>query len=57
MAITAADAEDDSDPARPGRLDLKAGGNYTAVANLTRAGTDGHLFNNDTSKTTPGRAG
>ena len=39
VAITAADADDDSDPAiGPVDLDLKAGGNYTAVAHLDEGG-------------------
>ena len=57
VAITAADAEDDSDPAiGPVDLDLKAGGNYTAVAHLTEEGEPtATLFTNDTSKTDAGQ--
>ena len=40
---------------RPFALKLKAGGNYTAVAHLTRAGHYGPLFTNDTSKTDAGQ--
>ena len=58
VAITAADAEDDSDPAI-GPIDLKlAGGkNYTAVAHLKENGDPtATLFTNDTSRPTPARA-
>jgi Domain of unknown function (DUF4397) len=57
VAITAADAEDDSDPAiGPVDLDLKAGGNYTAVAHLDEGGDPtATLFTNDTSKTEAGQ--
>ncbi|HLL63447.1 MAG TPA: DUF4397 domain-containing protein [Propionibacteriaceae bacterium] len=57
VAITAADAEDDSDPAiGPVDLDLKAGGNYTAVAHLDEGGDPtATLFTNDTSKTDAGQ--
>ncbi len=51
VAITAADAEDDSDPAiGPIDLDLEDGGNYTAVAHLEEGGDPtATLFTNDTS--------
>jgi hypothetical protein len=57
VAITASDAEDDSDPAiGPVDLELTDGGNYTAVAHLN---TDGDptatLFGNDTSRTDAGQ--
>ena len=57
VAITAADAKDDSDPAiGPVDLDLKAGGNYTAVAHLDEGGDPtATLFTNDTSKTDAGQ--
>ena len=57
VAITAADADDDSDPAiGPVDLDLKAGGNYTAVAHLDEGGDPtATLFTNDTSKTDAGQ--
>jgi hypothetical protein len=57
VAITAADAEDDSDPAiGPVDLDLKAGGNYTAVAHLDEGGDPtATLFTNDTSRTDAGQ--
>ena len=57
VAITAADAEDDSDPAiGPVDLDLKAGGNYTAVAHLEEGGDPtATLFTNDVSKTDAGQ--
>jgi hypothetical protein len=57
VAITAADAEDDSDPAiGPVDLELKAGGNYTAVAHLKENGDPtATLFTNDTSKTEAGQ--
>ena len=57
VAITAADAEDDSDPAI-GPIDLKlaAGKNYTAVAHLKENGDPtATLFTNDTSKTDAGQ--
>ncbi len=51
VAITAADADDDSDPAiGPVDLKLKGGGNYTAVAHLDEGGDPtATLFTNDTS--------
>ena len=57
VAITAADADDDSDPAiGPVDLSLEAGGNYTAVAHLkTNGDPTATLFDNDTSKTDPGQ--
>jgi hypothetical protein len=57
VAITAADAKDDSDPAiGPVDLDLKAGGNYTAVAHLDEGGDPtATLFTNDTSRTDAGQ--
>jgi hypothetical protein len=57
VAITAADADDDSDPAiGPVDLDLEAGGNYTAVAHLNEDGEPtATLFTNDTSKTDAGQ--
>ena len=58
MAITAADAEDDSDPAiGPVDLELESGGkNYTAVAHLKENGDPtATLFTNDTSKTDAGQ--
>jgi hypothetical protein len=56
VAITAADAEDDSDPAiGPVDLELGAGGNYTAVAHLEEGGDPtATLFENDISRTDPG---
>jgi hypothetical protein len=57
VAITAADAKDDSDPA-VGPIDLKldAGKNYTAVAHLKENGDPtATLFTNDTSKTDAGQ--
>lgn len=56
VAITAADAKNDSDPAiGPVDLDLAAGGNYTAVAHLEEGGDPtATLFKNDTSPTAPG---
>jgi hypothetical protein len=57
VAITAADAKDDSDPAI-GPIDLKlaAGKNYTAVAHLKENGDPtATLFTNDTSKTDAGQ--
>ena len=57
VAITARDADDDSDPAiGPVDLKLEAGGNYTAVAHLTENGDPtATLFRNDTSKTGAGK--
>ena len=57
VAITAADAEDDSDPAiGPIDLKLKAGENYTAVAHLEEGGDPtATLFTNDTCKTDAGQ--
>ncbi|MDN5761494.1 MAG: DUF4397 domain-containing protein [Microlunatus sp.] len=57
VAITAADAKDDSDPAiGPVDLKLKAGGNYTAVAHLKENGDPtATLFTNDTAKTDAGQ--
>ncbi len=51
VAITAADADDDSDPAiGPIDLTLEGGGNYTAVAHLEEGGDPtATLFENDTS--------
>ncbi len=56
VAITAADAADDSAPAiGPVDLTLEAGKNYTAVAHLTEDGDPtATLFTNDISKTSPG---
>ncbi|WP_265520134.1 DUF4397 domain-containing protein [Oerskovia flava] len=56
VAITAADAEDDSEPAiGPVDLPLDAGGNYTAVAHLNADGEPtATLFTNDTSQTAAG---
>ncbi|HEX8509887.1 MAG TPA: DUF4397 domain-containing protein, partial [Propionibacteriaceae bacterium] len=56
VAITAADAKDDSDPAiGPVDLKLASGGNYTAVAHLEEGGDPtATLFKNDTSKTKAG---
>jgi MYXO-CTERM domain-containing protein len=56
VAITAADAKDDSDPAiGPVDLDLAAGKNYTAVAHLDAEGKPtATLFTNDTSTTKAG---
>lgn len=56
IAITAADAEDDSEPVLgPVNVDLSAGGNYTAAAHL---GADGEptvtAFENDTSEVAAG---
>ena len=56
VAITAGDADDDSDPAI-GPIDLKlaSGGNYTAVAHLEEGGDPtATLFSNDVSKTKAG---
>ena len=58
VAITASDADDDSDPAiGPVDLKLEAGGNYTAVAHLNADGdpTATLLFTNDTTKTEAGQ--
>jgi len=57
VAITAADADDDSDPAiGPIDLTLEAGENYTAVAHLEEGGDPtATLFTNDTSKTDAGQ--
>ena len=57
MAITAADAEDDSDPAiGPVELTLEGGGNYTAVAHLDEGGDPtATLFTNDVSQTEAGQ--
>ncbi len=56
VAITAADAADDSAPAiGPIDLTLDAGVNYTAAAHLDAAGAPtATLFTNDTSKTSAG---
>lgn len=56
VAITAADAKDDSSPAiGPVDLKLAAGGNYTAAAHLTAAGKPtATLFANDTSTVSAG---
>ncbi|KGM09453.1 DUF4397 domain-containing protein [Cellulomonas bogoriensis] len=56
VAITAADAEDDSEPAiGPVDLTLEAGTSYTAVAHLDAEGTPtATLFTNDTSATAAG---
>jgi hypothetical protein len=57
VAITASDADDDSDPAiGPIDLELDGGGNYTAVAHLKEDGDPtATLFTNDTSKTDAGQ--
>ena len=57
VAITKGDAKDDSDPAiGPVDLQLKGGGNYTAVAHLEEGGDPtATLFKNDTSKTAAGQ--
>ena len=57
VAITAADADDDSDPAiGPVDLELESGGNYTAVAHLKENGDPtATLFSNDTSQTDAGQ--
>ena len=57
VAITAGDADDDSDPAiGPIDLKLKAGENYTAVAHLKEDGDPtATLFTNDVSKTDAGQ--
>lgn len=56
VAITAADAADDSEPViGPVDLELAAGGNYTAVAHLEEGGDPtATLFTNDVSKTAAG---
>ncbi len=56
VAITAADATDDSAPAiGPVDLPLESGGNYTAVAHLAADGSaTATLFTNDTSSTAAG---
>ncbi|MET1005180.1 MAG: DUF4397 domain-containing protein, partial [Propionibacteriaceae bacterium] len=56
VAITAADAKDDSKPAiGPVDLELSNGGNYTAVAHLEEGGDPtATLFENDISKTAAG---
>ena len=56
VAITAADADDDSEPViGPIDLELSAGGNYTAVAHLEEGGDPtATLFENDISKTAAG---
>ena len=57
VAITAADAENDDDPAiGPVDLTVKSGKNYTAVAHLDEGGDPtATLFDNDTSDTDPGQ--
>jgi hypothetical protein len=57
VAITASDAENDSDPAiGPVDLKLEGGGNYTAVAHLNSDGEPtATLFRNDTAKTKAGQ--
>ncbi|MBD8061798.1 DUF4397 domain-containing protein [Oceanitalea stevensii] len=56
VAITAADAEDDSEPVLgPLDLPLEAGGNYTAVAHLDADGAPtASFFTNDISETAAG---
>ncbi|MFS0867196.1 DUF4397 domain-containing protein [Microbacterium sp. 179-B 1A2 NHS] len=56
VALTAADAEDDSEPVLgPIDLTLEGGMNYTAVAHLDAAGEPtAALFTNDTSETAAG---
>lgn len=56
VAITAADAKNDNDPAiGPVDLKLASGGNYTAVAHLDEGGDPtATLFKNDVSKTAAG---
>ncbi|OAH51375.1 DUF4397 domain-containing protein [Microbacterium oleivorans] len=56
VALTAADATDDSDPVLgPIDLTLEAGMNYTAVAHLDAEGTPtANLFTNDTAETAAG---
>lgn len=56
IAITAADAEDDSDPVLgPVSVDLSAGGNYTAAAHLDADGEPTvTAFENDTSEVAAG---
>jgi len=57
VAVTASDAEDDSDPLiGPLDLELADGGSYTAVAHLEEGGDPtATLFTNDTSKTDAGQ--
>ena len=57
VAITASDADDDSDPAiGPVDLDLEGGKSYTAVAHLEENGDPtATLFTNDTSQTDAGQ--
>lgn len=57
VAITAADAEDDSEPVLgPLDLPLEAGGNYTAVAHLDEAGEPkASFFTNDLSPVEAGQ--
>ena len=57
VAITAADAEDDSSPAiGPVDLTLEGGANYTAVAHLDASGDPtATLFTNDTKPTAAGQ--
>src|SRR3989337_2671663 len=57
VAITASDADDDSDPAiGPVDLELADGNNYTVVAHLEEGGDPtATLFENDTSKTEAGQ--
>jgi hypothetical protein len=57
LAITAADAADDSQPAiGPVDVTLEAGGSYTAVAHLTATGDPtATLFTNDTSAVPAGQ--
>ena len=57
IAITAADATDDSEPAiGPVTVTLAAGANYTAVAHLTAAGKPtATLFTNDTASIAAGK--
>jgi len=56
VAITAADADDDSEPViGPIDLELSGGGNYTAVAHLEEGGDPtATLFDNDVSRTAAG---
>ncbi|MFN3866667.1 MAG: DUF4397 domain-containing protein [Demequina sp.] len=56
VALTATDAEDDSDPVLgPIDITLEAGMSYTAVAHLTAEGDPGvNLFTNDISETAAG---
>ena len=59
VAITAADADDDSDPAiGPVDLELESGGNYTAVAHLKENGDPtATLFTTTPPRPTPARVG